>query len=151
MVLQYRLRLYLVALILLSAFTGLLFRLWDVQITSQALYASQLSPTSKVTVRVPGVRGEIKDRNGETLVSNRLEYQLVLNLRVIVKDYDPAAHGRTERPKIARKTPRDDLRPNTKSRILPQSLKRPSLARSKNWALRLISVRFVTRSRTTMT
>ena len=114
MVLQYRLRLYLVALILLSAFTGLLFRLWDVQITSQALYASQLSPTSKVTVRVPGVRGEIKDRNGETLVSNRLEYQLVLNLRVIVKDYDPAAHGRTERPKIARKTPRDDLRPNTK-------------------------------------
>ena len=105
MVLQYRLRLYLVALILLSAFTGLLFRLWDVQITSQALYASQLSPTSKVTVRVPGVRGEIKDRNGETLVSNRLEYQLVLNLRVIVKDYDPAAHGRTERPKIARIAP----------------------------------------------
>ena len=109
MVLQYRLRLYLVALILMGAFSGLLFRLWDVQITNQRLYASQLRPTSTVTVRIPGVRGDIKDRNGETLVSNRLEYQLVLNLRVIAKGYDSKAHGRTKLPTIKRRTQRDGI------------------------------------------
>ena len=114
MVLQYRLRLYLVALILMGAFSGLLFRLWDVQITNQSLYAGQLSPTSTVTVRVPGVRGEIKDRNGATLVSNRLEYQLVLNLRVIVKDYDPAAYGRKQRPTVVRNVRRDGLTTTSK-------------------------------------
>ena len=60
MVLQYRLRLYLVAFLVIGAFSGLLFRLWDVQITNQNLYAKQLSPTRTITVRVPGVRGEIK-------------------------------------------------------------------------------------------
>ncbi len=96
MVLQYRLRLYLVAFLVIGAFGGLLIRLWDVQITNQSLYAKQLSPTQTITVRVPGVRGEIKDRYGETLVSNRLEYQLVVNLRVLAEDYDPAAYGRVD-------------------------------------------------------
>ena len=75
MVLQYRLRLYLVALILMGAFSGLLFRLWDVQITNQEIYASQLSPTSKVTVRVPGVRGEINHRIAQKIRLCRIEVQ----------------------------------------------------------------------------
>ncbi len=87
MVIQYRFRLYLVALLLIGAFTGLLFRLWDVQITNQTLYAAQVSPTRTITVRMPGVRGEICDRNGRTLVTNEFNYEIVLNLRVIVDDY----------------------------------------------------------------
>ena len=105
MVLQYRFRLYLIAVLVIAAFSGLLFRLWDVQVTKAAFYTGQLSPMKTITVRVPGVRGEIRDRHGETLVSNRLEYQLVLNLRVIAEDYDPAAHGRVDekgRPKMPR-------------------------------------------------
>jgi|MDTC01.3.fsa_nt_gb penicillin-binding protein 2 len=87
MVIQYRFRLYLVALLLIGAFIGLLFRLWDVQITNQSLYAAQVSPTRTYTVRMPGVRGEIRDRNGQTLVTNAFNYGLVLNLRVIVDDF----------------------------------------------------------------
>ncbi len=114
MVLQYRLRLYLIAFLLIGAFGGLLYRLWNVQVTSHTEYAKQLTSLAKtrtVTVRVPGVRGEIKDRNGNTLVSNRLEYQLVLNLRAIAEDYDPAEHGRfdekgkPEMPVVYRKPP----------------------------------------------
>ncbi|MGY8686838.1 MAG: penicillin-binding transpeptidase domain-containing protein, partial [Verrucomicrobiales bacterium] len=82
---------------MIGAFSGLLFRLWDVQITNQSLYAGQLSSTRTITVREPGVRGKIKDRSGHTLVSNRLEYQLVLNLRVIAEDYDPAEHAHRDK------------------------------------------------------
>lgn len=115
MVLQYRLRLYLIAFLIIGAFCALLYRLWDVQITKQAFYVNQLESGWTITVRVPGVRGEIKDRHGETLVTNRLEYQLVLNLRVLVEDYDPAEHGHVDAdgkpkmPTVERTVERDGI------------------------------------------
>ncbi len=101
MVIQYRFRLYLIALILLGAFSGLLFRLWDVQITNQNLYAEQVKPMRTTTVRVPGVRGEIKDRNGNLLVTNKSKYEIVLNLREIEQHYRREHRGK-ELPTVKR-------------------------------------------------
>ena len=41
----------------------------------------------EATVRIPSVRGEIKDRNGITLVQNRASYEVDFYLPEMVKGY----------------------------------------------------------------
>lgn len=87
MVVRYRFRLYLLALITIAGFAGLLFRLWSIQIDRHEEFRSRVPGTSDLTVRVPGVRGEIKDRNGVTLVTNRPSYEVIFNLKEIYSEY----------------------------------------------------------------
>ena len=42
---------------------------------------------ASVTVRIPSVRGEIRDRNGVTLVGNRASYEVDFYLPDMVKGY----------------------------------------------------------------
>lgn len=69
------------------AFAALIARLWDVQITRGPEYASKVSTSSQVTVRLPAVRGEILDRNGVKLVENRASFEVEFYLPDMVRAY----------------------------------------------------------------
>ena len=76
----------LAALILLALIViGL--RLWWVQVRLYAHYKAKIQGSSEVTVRVPSVRGEIRDRNGVVLVTNRQSYEVDFYLPELVSGY----------------------------------------------------------------
>src|SRR5438128_4851730 len=62
-------------------------RLWWIQVAHGAEWTAQIRGSSQATVRIPSVRGEIKDRNGLTLVQNRASYEVDFYLPEMVKGY----------------------------------------------------------------
>ncbi len=62
-------------------------RLWWVQVARGADWTARVRGSSEATVRIPSVRGEIKDRNGVTLVGNRASYEVDFYLPEMVKGY----------------------------------------------------------------
>jgi penicillin-binding protein 2 len=62
-------------------------KLWWIQVAHGQEWTSQLRGSSQATVRIPSVRGEIKDRNGLTLVQNRASYEVDFYLPEMVKGY----------------------------------------------------------------
>ncbi len=62
-------------------------RLWWVQVARGAEWTARIRGSSEATVRLPSVRGEIKDRNGLTLVGNRASYEVDFYLPEMVKGY----------------------------------------------------------------
>ena len=103
MIVKYKLRLYILMLLVLSAFYALGKRLHYVQITQESIYDNKVPGTSEVTVRVPGIRGEIKDRNGITLVDNIASYQVLFNLKEILVAYKDQLEKDEEVPFIIHK------------------------------------------------
>lgn len=87
MVTHFRLRLYLLALMVLAGFSLLLYRLYAVQINDHAIYVNKLPGERFESIRIPGVRGEIKDRNGITLAENVANYEMRFNLKQIKENY----------------------------------------------------------------
>ena len=84
---RYKLRLYILMLLVISAFCALGARLYNIQMEQTERYRAAVPVTSVVTVRVPGIRGEIKDRNGITLVENVASYQVLFNFKEILDAY----------------------------------------------------------------
>ncbi len=84
---RYRLRLYLLTALMLFGFGTLLSRLHDFQIERQQEFQAQVPGNREVTVREPGIRGEITDRNGIALARNLRNYEVSLNLEEIYKAY----------------------------------------------------------------
>ncbi len=82
-----RLRIQLVGVLMLLGMGALGLRLWWIQVAHGAEWTSQLRGSSQATVRIPSVRGEIKDRNGVTLVQNRASYEVDFYLPEMVKGY----------------------------------------------------------------
>jgi penicillin-binding protein 2 len=62
-------------------------RLWYVQVVLADYYRHRIRGSSEVTVRMPSVRGEIRDRNGIPLVTNRPSYEVDFYLPDIVSGY----------------------------------------------------------------
>ncbi|HZC34007.1 MAG TPA: hypothetical protein VE242_00250, partial [Chthoniobacterales bacterium] len=60
----------------LVALTIIGIRLWWVQVKLYSTYKARIQGSSEVTVRIPSVRGEIRDRNGVALVTNRPSYEV---------------------------------------------------------------------------
>jgi penicillin-binding protein 2 len=87
MVTRYVIRLYLFGLILAAGFAMLLWRLWVVQIEEHKKYLAQLPQAALMIQRTAGIRGEIKDRNGIPLATNRVSYEIKLDLREIERLY----------------------------------------------------------------
>src|SRR5207245_10758240 len=79
-----RLRIQFLALLMLMGTGALGLRLWWIQVAHGAEWTAQLRGSSQATVRIPSVRGEIKDRNGVTLVQNRASYEVDFNLPEMV-------------------------------------------------------------------
>lgn len=85
---RYRLRLYLLTAIILVGTGSLLSRLYNYQIEQQNYFKKLIPGETTVSVRVPGVRGTIVDRNGELLAKNVRNYELVLNLEEIHNEWE---------------------------------------------------------------
>ena len=84
---RYTLRIFTVGIIMLIGVSILALRLWYVQIARGAEYTARIGNRTKVTVRVPAVRGEILDRNGIKLVENRASFEVDFYLPDLVKAY----------------------------------------------------------------
>ncbi len=88
MVVKYKFRLYLIALVMLAAFLLLAVRLWSLQIDRHAEFVKKVKVGYELKARIPGVRGEIKDRNGITLASNRAIFEVLVNLGEMMAEYN---------------------------------------------------------------
>ena len=84
---RYRLRLYLLTAIILVGFGALLSRLYQYQIKERSEFLRQVPSNYTVTIREPGIRGDITDRNGITLARNQRNHEVVFNLEEIRNDY----------------------------------------------------------------
>src|SRR5947209_3121199 len=82
-----RLRIQFLALFMLLGVGSLGLRLWWIQVAHGAEWTAELRGMSQATVRIASVRGEIKDRNGLTLVQNRASYEVDFYLPEMVKGY----------------------------------------------------------------
>ena len=82
-----RVRIQFLALLMLLGMGALGLKLWWIQVAHGAEWTAQLRGSSQATVRIPSVRGEIKDRNGVTLVQNRASYEVDFYLPEMVKGY----------------------------------------------------------------
>jgi penicillin-binding protein 2 len=80
-------RLFFIAIAMLAAFGGLLGKLWWEQVARGQMWAKKIAGRSEVTVRIPSVRGEIQDRNGLTLVTNRASFEVDFYLPDMVRGY----------------------------------------------------------------
>jgi penicillin-binding protein 2 len=84
---SYRLRLYLLTALVLVGFGALLSRLYEFQIERRNEFLRLVPGNRTVTVREPGTRGEIIDRNGITLARNLRKYEVSFNLDEIRQAY----------------------------------------------------------------
>ncbi|MCA1658975.1 MAG: hypothetical protein LC642_00310, partial [Verrucomicrobiaceae bacterium] len=82
-----RWRLQFLALLMLLGLGALLGKLWLVQVAHGEEWTKKIRGSSEATVRIPSVRGEIRDRNGVTLVQNRASYEVDFYLPEMVKGY----------------------------------------------------------------
>lgn len=81
------LRIQFIGLLMLLGMAALGLRLWWIQVAHGAEWTSQIRGSSQATVRIPSVRGEIKDRTGLTLVQNRASYEVDFYLPEMVKGF----------------------------------------------------------------
>jgi penicillin-binding protein 2 len=75
------------ALLMLGVLAAIGIRLWFIQIRMNVYYCSRIQGRSEVTVRIPAIRGEIRDRNGVVLVTNRPSYCVEFFLPELVSGY----------------------------------------------------------------
>lgn len=87
MVTHFRIRLYFVAALVMAGFALLVYRLHRIQVTEHSTWAARVPGSKFESVRIPGIRGEIKDRNGLTLVDSTPTYELQFDLREVVASY----------------------------------------------------------------
>lgn len=81
------LRIQFLGFLMLLALGAIVARLWWVQVARGAEWTAKIRGSSAVTVRIPSVRGEIRDRNGVALVQNRASYEVDFYLPEMVKGY----------------------------------------------------------------
>ena len=92
-------RIQIVGLLFLLGISAVVGKLWWVQVARGDYYTQKIRGQSEVTVRIPSVRGEILDRNGVKLVTNRASFSVDFYLNDMVKGYQQA-FGRSKVPKI---------------------------------------------------
>src|ERR1700751_2041795 len=80
-------RILFLAALILAALAAIGIRLWFVQVKMNDYYRGRIQGSSEVTVRIPSVRGEIRDRNGIPLVTNRPSYEVDFYLPDLVSGY----------------------------------------------------------------
>jgi len=109
-----RLRIQFLGLCMLLGCAALGMRLWWVQVARGADWTARIRGSSEATVRIPSVRGEIKDRNGLTLVGNRASYEVDFYLPEMVKGYRErfGQPPQTEYRAVINKMPKDVKEPD---------------------------------------
>jgi penicillin-binding protein 2 len=84
---NWHLRLLFMGTVMVAAFGVLVWRLREVQVRDCDLYTSRLASRSEIRVRVPPVRGEIRDRNGLLLAENCSSFDIEFYLPEMVRAY----------------------------------------------------------------
>lgn len=82
-----RLRIYLLTSLVLVGFGALILRLHEFQIEKRDHYRELVPGDREVTVRDPGIRGAILDRNGVELARNQRNYEIYFDLEEIHRSY----------------------------------------------------------------
>ena len=80
-------RILFLAVFILALLLAIGVRLWFVQVKMADFYRGRIQGSSEVTVRIPSIRGEIRDRNGVPLVTNRPSYEVDFYLPDLVSGY----------------------------------------------------------------
>lgn len=86
-------RLFFLAVFMLAGLGVLVARLWWEQVARGDMWRKKIAGRSEVTVRIPSVRGEIRDRNGVPLVTNRASYEVDFYLPDMVRGYKQQNQG----------------------------------------------------------
>lgn len=100
-------RVLLIAVFMLACFGVLGAKLYVEQVLRHNNWSARVRKSSNVTVRLPGVRGEILDRNGMVLVGNRTSYGVDFYLPQIVQGYREQHNNRV--PLVAYRTKIDEM------------------------------------------
>lgn len=134
---KYKFRLYFLTALILVGFGTLLSRLHEFQINRKNEFQALVPGNRTVTIREPGIRGEITDRNGIPLARNLRNYVATLNLDEIVNAYHlqydgiPTIQRLTNEAGLPRKTKdKDIVKIVNESTIVP--LQQLSLAKNYN-------------------
>lgn len=96
------LRVYLLGFFMLGGLGALSAKLWHEQVTRSQKWKDKIKKGTEVTVRIPSIRGEIRDRNGIALVTNRASYGVDFYLPQMVLGYKQQNNG--EVPKALYRT-----------------------------------------------
>ncbi len=111
----FRLRLYLLTALVLAGFGSLLSRLYEFQIERKDEFLQLVPGNRNVTIREPGIRGEITDRNGILLARNLRRYEVSFNLDEIRQAYlaqhveEPRKESITKEKGLPRKRSEKDI------------------------------------------
>jgi len=81
------LRVQVLGFLFLCGLGAIVGRLWWVQVARGSAYTAKIIGRSEVRVRIPSVRGEIRDRNGIPLVQNRASYEVDFYLPEMVREF----------------------------------------------------------------
>ena len=100
-------RVYVLAAFMLGMLGVLSAKLWHEQVTNAKKWSDRVRKSSSVTVRIPSVRGEIRDRNGITLVANRSSYCVDFYLPQMVQGYKELNGGKA--PLVNFRTKQDGM------------------------------------------
>ena len=83
---QFHRRVWAMVLLLALVITGMGAALYDLQINNGDEYYAQTQKKIAENQAVPAARGQILDRNGQVLVSNKVVYQVTLDLKLMGDD-----------------------------------------------------------------
>ncbi|MFT4176500.1 MAG: penicillin-binding protein 2 [Luteolibacter sp.] len=112
---RYRFRLYILTVLIFIGCGTLLTRLHDFQIKRRDEFLQMVPGNRIVTVREPGIRGEITDRNGIALARNLRNYEVSFNLDEIRGAYrlqyveDPTLERLTKEGGLPRRRKEKDI------------------------------------------
>lgn len=97
---KFKIRLYILAFLMMMGFAVLGSTAFRVQVNEHEMWAAKVPGEKEVTVRVPGVRGEIMDRNGMVMATNRASFEVTFNLKEIIDAYRVDLGPEDEMPMI---------------------------------------------------
>ena len=100
-------RVYFLGIFMVGLLGVLTAKLWHEQMTNAQKWKERLRKSSSVTVRIPSVRGEIRDRNGVTLVANRSSYCVDFYLPQMVSGFKDLNGGKA--PLVSFQAKRGDM------------------------------------------
>lgn len=80
-------RILCLAAFILACLVAIGVRLWFIQVRLADYYRGRIQGSTEVTVRIPSIRGEIRDRNGVPLATNRPSYEVDFYLPDLVTGY----------------------------------------------------------------
>ena len=100
-------RVYVLSAFMIGMLGVLSAKLWHEQFTNSKKWTDRLRKSSSVSVRIPSVRGEIRDRKGVKLVGNRKSYCVDFYLQQMVKGYGALNEG--DIPLATYRTTRDGM------------------------------------------